>query len=311
VLHKDFMKLIHSDTVQAVQPLPKLARLLETVTAQQLRDWVERISVPRHFQWEAEQNRATAEWLFEVFDSMGYRVERQGKFSNILALPKAPCREAILVGAHYDSVPRCPGADDNGSAVAAMLGCAAACRQWEPQAAVLFIAFNREEDGFQGSWDFVESYVSRAQITLRCAHVLEMVGYASSAPGSQKVPTGLPIKIRNVGDFLGLLANGRSEEFMDQVMRHAGAYAPELPVIGLSVEPGMEKHLPVLGRSDHVPFWEHDLPAVMWTDTADFRNANYHQPTDTPDTLDYGFLRRVTQLLAASVIAQAQEAVEG
>ena len=65
--------------------------------------------------------------------------------------------------------------------------------------------------------------------------------------------------------------------------------------------------MPVLARSDHVPFWDEEIPAVMWTDTSEFRNHNYHCHTDTPDTLDYRFLRRVTQLLTASVIAQAKK----
>jgi len=65
-------------------------------------------------------------------------------------------QQAILVGAHYDSVPMCPGADDNGSAVAAMLGCAAACSLWRPHLPIIFIAFNCEEDGLRGSRDFVD-----------------------------------------------------------------------------------------------------------------------------------------------------------
>jgi hypothetical protein len=131
-----------------------------------------------------------------------------------------------------------------------------------------------------------------------------MVGFASSAPGSQRVPNGLPIKIHDTGDFLGLLANGPSEKAMDFVLRHAGAYVPDLPVTGLKVKLGLEKLFPVLARSDHAPFWEGKIPSVMWTDTSEFRNPHYHLDTDTPDTLNYPFLRQVTQLLTASVIEQ-------
>jgi hypothetical protein len=281
--------------------------LLETITGTQLRSWVERISVPRHFGAEPEQNRATADWLCGLFDSMGLRVERQGEYSNIVALPETSFKEAILVGAHYDSVPMCPGADDNGSAVAAMLGCAAACSLWRPVLPVVFVAFNREEDGLRGSRDFVESYLPEAAFGVRCAHILEMVGFASSASGSQRVPTALPIKMSDKGDFLGLLANGRSAEAMNFVLRHAGTYVPELPVTGLNVKLGLEKHFPVLSRSDHAPFWARKIPAVMWTDTSEFRNHNYHRHTDTPDTLNYRFLRHVTQLLTACVIQQAEQ----
>jgi len=120
------------------------------------------------------------------------------------------------------------------------------------------------------------------------------------------VPTGLPIEISNVGDFLGLLANGNSRSAMDFIMERAGAYVPELPVSGLNVKLGVEKFFPVLARSDHAPFWDKKIPAVMWTDTSEFRNHNYHRHTDTPDTLNYTFLKRITQLLTASVIEQAE-----
>lgn len=301
------MKIVDSRKLRPVASSAKIKVLLETIMERQLREWVERISLPRHAGAEPEQNRATADWLCSVFISMGYQVERQGDFSNIIALPAGSFRDVILVGAHYDSVPLCPGADDNGSAVAAMLGCAAACSLWRPVLPVVFAAFNCEEDGLRGSRDFVDSYLPDAPFAVRCAHVLEMVGFASSKPGSQRVPTGLPIQISDTGDFLGLLANARSSALMDFVLRRAGTYVPELPVTGLSLKLGLEKYFPVLSRSDHAPFWAGKIPAVMWTDTSEFRNHNYHRHTDTPDTLNYRFLRQVTQLLTACVIQQAQQ----
>ncbi len=305
------MNIIHSRKVRPAEKSAKIAALLETIAEDQLREWVERISVPRHFSAEPEQNRATAAWLGGVFGSMGFKVESQGEFSNILALPDPAFEEVILVGAHYDSVPMCPGADDNGSAVAAMLGCAAACSMWRPVLPVIFVAFNREEDGLRGSRDFVESYLAEARFEVHSAHILEMVGYASSRPGSQRVPTGLPIKISDKGDFLGLLANAPSRAVMDFVLCRAGTYVPELAVTGLNVKLGLEKYFPVLSRSDHAPFWLQKIPAVMWTDTSEFRNHNYHRHTDTPDTLNYRFLRQVTQLLTACVIQQAEQVAQG
>lgn len=299
------MKVVHSRQFRATGTAPRLAALLQTIAEPQLREWEERISVPRHFRAEREQNRATARWLCDVLHAMGFRVARQGPYSNVLAFPENPFADVVLVGAHYDSVPMCPGADDNGSAVAAMLGCAAACSLWRPVLPVVFAAFNREEDGLLGSYDFVKSYLPKAGFRVRCAHVLEMVGYASSAPGSQRLPTGLPVKVGNTGDFLGLLANGRSTIIMDLILRLARTYVPVLPVTGLNVKLRLEKYFPVLTRSDHAPFWDYKIPAVMWTDTSEFRNPHYHQRTDTPDTLNYRFLKHVTQLLTACVIQQA------
>ena len=299
------MQIIHSKDVAAAKRSEKIARVLETITEAELREWLGRISVPRHYIAEPEANVATAKWIHETFSSLGYQVARQGFYSNIIATPKIELRRAVLVGAHYDSVPMTPGADDNGSAIAAMLGCAAACSLWRPELPIVFVAFNCEEDGLAGSCEFVSEFVPKAPFQIECAHILEMVGFASDEPGSQRIPAGLPIKLHDVGNFLGLLANGPSTEFMNQALHSANTYVPRLPVTGLSVRLGLEKFFPVLERSDHAPFWHANIPAVMWTDTSEFRNPNYHQKSDTPDTLNYKFLRYVTQLLTASVIALA------
>src|SRR5260221_6772533 len=172
------MNVIHSREIQPAESSSEVKALLETIAEAQLREWVEHTSVPRHFDAEPEQIRRTADWLSALFASLGFRVERQGEHSNILALPSLKLQEAILVGAHYDSVPMCPGADDNGSAVSAMLGCAAACSLWRSHLPVVFVAFNREEDGLRGSRDFVNSYLRKAGFGVRCAHILELVGCA-------------------------------------------------------------------------------------------------------------------------------------
>jgi hypothetical protein len=65
-----------------------------------------------------------------------------------------------------------------------------------------------------------------------------------------------------------------------------------------------DKYFPVLLRSDHAPFWQKKIPAVMWTDTSEFRNPFYHQPGEKPQTLNYNFLRAVAQTLSACVIEQ-------
>jgi Zn-dependent M28 family amino/carboxypeptidase len=259
---------------------------------------------------ERRQNEGIADWLHRIFDISGYRVERQGPFANIVALTPKVFPRMLLVGAHYDSVPTCPGADDNGSAVAAMLGCAAACSRWQIPLPIIFVAFNCEEDGLLGSRNFVDSYLPTAPFEIECAHILEMVGYAVTEPGSQTVPKGLPIKMSDTGDFLGLLANGISSKMMGLILRHVETYVPDLSVTGLNVKLGIEKYFPVLARSDHAPFWDRKIPAVMWTDTSEFRNHNYHRSTDTPDTLNYGFLQRVTRLLTACVVSQAEDLLE-
>ncbi len=203
----------------------------------------------------------------------------------------------ILIGAHYDSVPGTPGADDNASAVAALLGCAKAVAEYAETLPVCFVSFNREEDNMIGSADFVDNYLLKNGIHLCQAHILEMVGYCSHSPESQRKPLNLPVKIPDRGNFLGLIGNKHSNALIKSLLQQAKSYLPDFPVAGLQVFFGLERFFYHLLRSDHTPFWRRGLSALMWTDTANFRNPNYHRVTDTPDTLDYTFLRRVTQLL--------------
>jgi Zn-dependent M28 family amino/carboxypeptidase len=260
----------------------------------ELRFWVEEISVPRHFYRESNGNRRVALWILEMLGGWGYEVVFQGEARNVVAVPRGLSGAAVLVGAHYDSVPGCPGADDNASAVAAMLAAARACGG---RGRVVFAAFNREEDGLLGSREFVREGLPAMRWKVREAHILEMVGYASDADGSQRVPDGLPVRLPSVGNFLGLLANGESVRMLRHVLANARGSKDGLEVLGLEVRLGIERLLPVLRRSDHVPFWEAGIPAVMWTDTSEFRNPHYHQVSDTPDTLDFVFLRKVAALL--------------
>src|SRR5436190_10873425 len=106
----------------------------------------------------------------------------QEPWRNVLALPANTPKPLALIGAHYDSVGGCPGADDNGSAVAAMLACAKACSSLPKAPGVCFAAFNREEEDLKGSRDFVEWLESEAEVRITAAHVLEMVGFASNEP---------------------------------------------------------------------------------------------------------------------------------
>ena len=101
---------------------------------------------------------------------------------------------------------------------------------------------------------------------------------------------------------MGLIGNQHANALVDTTLKQAKTYLAMLPVMGLKVWFGLENMFPVLKRSDHAPFWQAKMAALMWTDTAEFRNPNYHRITDTPDTLDYTFLRQVTQLLIARVL---------
>lgn len=280
------------------------ARVGLTVDEEELRQHVGWLSRPRHFRAQARENQRVGERLGELLEGFGYRVEVQGPYRNVIAYPPrhAPC---TLVCAHYDSVPSTPGADDNGSGVAALLTSARALGRLAAEARpnVGFVAFNCEEDGMLGSSDFVESFLPTGRLVVERAHVLEMIGFCSHERGSQRRPVRVPIPMPDTGDFLGLLGSGGSNRMVSELVRMADATMPELHVVGLKTYCGVDRLLPVLHRSDHSPFWKAGIPSVLWTDTAEFRNPNYHGSGDRPATLDYGFLRRVTELLGASASA--------
>jgi len=260
-----------------------------------LRGHVQQVARNRHRRAQPNENREVAEYIARELTAMGFQVDWQGPLSNVVALPKAAAPEPVLVAAHYDSVPFSPGADDNASAVAVLLEAARAAAALG--ANVGFIAFNAEEEGLAGSRDFVE----RTSITPRVVHVLEMVGYTDRRPGAQRRPVYLPIRIPDVGDFLGVIANSKSTAEVERVREAARRLTTGPRLLTLSTRFGVERLLFDLLRSDHVPFWKRGIPALMWTDTANFRNPHYHRGSDTPDTLDYEFMTRVCLLLQASL----------
>ena len=252
-----------------------------------------------------------ARYLARRFVQYGWTTKRQrfqarGKtYGNILAVRNPPGRAAkdrlapILVGAHYDTVVDSPGADDNASALAVLLEVAYRLKRTALRYPVWLAAFCLEEQGLLGSTAFV-SRLKRAKRTIAGAIILECVGYASDKDGSQQTPPGIPMVVPSTGNFLAIIGNDQSQGLFATIEQSAARFVPELKTLGLSV-PGRGELLPDVRRSDHAAFWDEGFPAVMLTDTANFRNPHYHQSTDTIDTLDVTFLERVIDTVVASV----------
>lgn len=166
-----------------------------------------------------------------------------------------------------------------------------------------------EDDGLLGSSDWVSEFLPEAGYKVECAHVLEMVGYASCMPGSQMTPPGLPISLPNRGDFIALLTNRGGAASMKAALQTICTERPDLPAYGVEVLRGLGKIFPVLHRSDHATFWQAGISSIMWTDTSEFWNPHYHAASDTPDMLNYDFLTQVTQAVSAVVLTQAARLV--
>jgi aminopeptidase YwaD len=199
----------------------------------------------------------------------------------------------FIVGAHYDSLPQTPGADDNASAVAALLELAAwlgprlaGTATWSTR--LQLAAYDREEDDLLGS----QHHSSSVGGALRGMISLEMLGFTDARPGGQRLPPALNGLYPDVGDFIAIVGNQSSVHLIEAVARSMRR-VERLPVETLAV-PNKGEILPDSRRSDHASFWDRGLPALMVTDTSFLRNPHYHQPTDTHQTLDYPFLARVT-----------------
>lgn len=192
----------------------------------------------------------------------------------------------ILIGAHYDTVPGTPGADDNATGVAVLLELARAISTQPLRWPVEFVAFDLEEYGLLGSQFYAEKLRENQQ-RIRLMLSLEMLGYCDSRPHSQAYPAGLARFYPNQGNFLALIGNLQTilmMRKMRQVLRESGCFCEYLPV------PNRGVWVPDTRRSDHAPFWDRNYPAILVTDTANLRNPHYHQATDTLETLDLDFL---------------------
>ena len=249
------------------------------------------------------------EYIADTFEQLGLQVALHpfeamgGTYRNVIA-SLLPTHQAtgqdtslapLILAAHYDTVEGSPGADDNASAVAVLLETARRLRGVDRMREIHCIGFCLEEEGFLGSLAYAAE-LKAAKRNISGALVLECVGYASSEDGSQTVPPGTPIAVPTIGNFLAVVGNAASAALMASVEQAAKPHVPIVPL----VVPGNGELLPDTRRSDHAAFWHYGFPAVMLTDTANFRNPNYHRSTDTIETLNLRFLEQVTDAVTAS-----------
>jgi Zn-dependent M28 family amino/carboxypeptidase len=203
----------------------------------------------------------------------------------------------LILAAHYDTVAQSPGADDNASGVAVMLEAARRLADLDRPGRWVFIGFAQEEQHCLGSTLYAIK-ARRSGLHIQGMIALECVGYASHKSGSQQRLRELPVAIPDVGNFLGIVGNPEAAAFKQQFENAAGCFVSDLPLVSLVV-PNAGHDFPDTRRSDHAPFWDAGYPALMLTDTANFRNPWYHQPGDRLETLDLPYMAKVTKAIVA------------
>ncbi len=245
--------------------------------------------------YEYERLNAARDYILNSLQAMGYQPELQTylyeerPYSNVIVTLPGGERfdEVVLFGAHYDTYAGTPGADDNASAVAVLLELCRRVKDEKPGRTLKMVFFTLEEppvfrSEFMGSAVYAER-ARKAGEDIVAMVCLEMVGYYSEERGGQAFPLPfMSLIYPATPNFIAVVGNLASRNLVKKAaasLRREG---------GIGVETLCTvRFFPGVDFSDHRSFWKQGYPAVMITDTAFFRNPNYHSETDTIDTLDF------------------------
>ncbi len=258
--------------------------------------------------WSYQNLAAAADFIEASLTDSGYKINRQNFFvegktcSNIeteVSGTKA-AKEIVVIGAHYDTTFDSPGADDNGSGVAAVLALARQFAGQRPTRKLRFVLFANEEPPFfqtkdMGSLIYAKSCKIRND-NIAAMLCLESIGYYSEQPNSQEYPFPYNYMYPSTGNFIGFVSNLSSRKLLYKVIASFRRNC-KFPSQG-GVAPGL---VPGVAWSDHWSFWQQGYPAVMITDTAPFRYPYYHGHEDTADRICYDHLTRIVSGLQKTI----------
>jgi hypothetical protein len=282
---------------------PTLSPIAVTVSSERLFADVEALSFVRY--GNAERQR-TRDYIDQALQAAGWTTEFQPFDGgvNLYAhrVGTVPHAGRIVLGAHYDTVENSPGADDNATSVATVLEAARLFASQPTARDLTLVFFDLEESGLLGSKAFVEQLVQKE--TTQAAVILDMVGYSCEEAGCQSYPSVLPIQPpTNRGNFLAVLG----DQGHASMLNHFVQSAQNLPAVITLPIPTLGGLTSDLVRSDHAPFWQKGIGAVLVTDTANFRNPHYHQTSDTLETINPTFFVGSAQIVVNAVAHLLQD----
>lgn len=260
-----------------------------------------------------ERLAKAADHLEEQWREAGLTVSRQPFAANghdwtnleVTLQGRSRPQEVWVVGAHYDAWGGLPGADDNASGAAAALELAKSLKGARLGATVKVVLFANEEPPYYRT-EHMGSVVHARRMMESTEQVmgmlsLEMLGFYRDDPGSQDYPTPFSWFYPDRGNFIAFVGNVSSRDLVRQCVasfRESSTFPSE--------GAALPSFIPGAGWSDHWAYWQEGVPAVMVTDTAFFRNPNYHEPTDRPETLDYERMARVVAGLERVILELAR-----
>lgn len=247
---------------------------------------------------------ATLGYIENQWKAMDYTVQHEcydadgDQATNlIIESPGHNNERIVLLGAHYDTVPSTPGADDNASAVAVMLEVSRLLKHKKTKKRCRYVAFACEEPpyfhfGSMGSQIHARHSRQRGD-KIDAMLCLEMVGYYRDTIGSQSIPPGIPTWLHrffpNKGNFLAAVGNLKSWNTCWKFRRKFKRASPKMPLFSIVLPEKIRE----IRLSDNSSFWDQGYRALMLTDTSFLRNPHYHQESDTPETLDYQRMAQV------------------
>ncbi len=248
--------------------------------------------------YQEDDRQQARNYIVQALEAAGWTPQQQSFSGGVNLYAERtgtdPSLKPVLLGAHYDTVESSLGVDDNATGVATVLEAARLLGSQATPRTLQLIWFDLEEEGLLGSKAFVESLPPNS---LEGAIVLDMVGYACETPGCQTYPSISLIRPpTDRGNFLAVIGDQGHADLLTGFLSQA-----DLPqMLALSI-PTLGGLAPDLVRSDHAPFWKKGIGAVLVTDTANFRNPHYHQPSDTLETIDPDFFTGSAQLVINAV----------
>jgi aminopeptidase YwaD len=293
----------------------RYSAMMDRISIENLKEHVRNIHFDRNPYDRHPELERVAQYIQTELSKNGLEVKEdpfqwEGKtYKNILAVKrgKAWPDRVVILGAHYDTVPGSPGADDNASAIAILLEVARNIQEISLGSTLKLIAFGLEEYGYVGSLHYAER-AKREREEIYGMISLEMVGF--TGPRQDYPPYMDPKYYPTVGDFIGIVGNENSKALLEVVRRTFKTRIPQLPSEYLLV-PGSGIGMDEVRLSDHSPFWDLGFPALLVTDTAFLRNPNYHLSSDTMETLDFEFMRKVAVGIYFSVVELTRSLKDG
>ncbi|MEQ6125129.1 M28 family peptidase [Pseudotenacibaculum sp. MALMAid0570] len=265
------------------------------------------LELPRNYKNLSSLNKVAdhiKQELIKVCDSVAfqsYKVKNQ-EYKNVVGSIGLNHKERIIIGAHYDVYGDSAGADDNASGVIGLLELARLLAKEKLKYRIDFVFYTLEEPPFfrtknMGSYIHAK-YLHDKKLRIKGMICLESIGYFSDNPNSQTYPIKELSSIYGTrGNYITVVQNNRKEKFSIKVSN----LMIELKLIPTKLFIGSPK-LTGVDFSDHLNYWKLGFEAVMITNTAFYRNQNYHTKKDTSETLDLKRLYLVVQQIQQTLL---------